>query len=328
MGDCYLVTGASGFVGSHLVRLLASQGVQVRAMVRDAKKAEALKPFDVEIAIADLQDPESLQQAMTGVRGVYHIASIFRQAGLPESVFHDVNAEGTRRLLEAAIAAGVERVIHCSTVGVLGHVETPPANELTPYRPGDMYQRSKMEGEKIALDYFRSGHMSGVVIRPAMIYGPGDDRTLKIFKMVARRRFFYIGDGQAFVHWIDVRDLVKAFVLAMEKPHLNGEIYIIAGEKAVPLQKMVETVAHYLNVPPPSLHLPVKPMQALGSFCEAVFTPLRLQPPIFRRRVDFFTKSRYFDASKAAKDLGFKPMRSFEEELADITHWYQANGYL
>jgi len=297
-------------------------------MVRDPKKAETLKPLNVEVAIADLQDPESLQQAMTGVRGVYHIASIFRQAGLPESVFHDVNAEGTRRLLEAAIAAGVERVIHCSTVGVLGHVETPPANELTPYNPGDMYQRSKMEGEKIALDYFRSGRMSGVVIRPAMIYGPGDDRTLKIFKMVARRRFFYIGDGQAFVHWIDVRDLVKAFVLAMEKSNLNGEIYIIAGERAVPLQKMVETVAQYLNVPPPSLHLPVRPMQTLGSFCEAVFTPLRLQPPIFRRRVDFFTKSRYFDASKASQDLGFKPMRSFEEELADITQWYQANGYL
>jgi nucleoside-diphosphate-sugar epimerase len=328
MGDCYLVTGASGFVGGHLVRLLAAQGLPVRAMVRDAAKAEALKPLGIEVVIADLQNPESLEQAMKGVRGIYHIASIFRQAGLPESVFHDVNAEGTRRLLEAAIAAGVERVIHCSTVGVLGHVETPPANELTPYNPGDMYQRSKMEGEKIALDYFRSGRISGVVIRPAMIYGPGDDRTLKIFKMIARRQFFYIGNGEAFVHWIDVRDLAKAFILAMEKSHLNGETYIIAGEKAVPLSRMVETVARYLQVPPPGLHLPVKPMQALGSLCEAIFTPLRLQPPIFRRRVDFFTKSRYFDASKAARDLGFRPTQPFEEELSDITQWYQNNGYL
>ncbi|MBN1270225.1 MAG: NAD-dependent epimerase/dehydratase family protein [Kiritimatiellae bacterium] len=328
MSNRVLVTGAGGFVGGHMVEHLVRQGQPVRAMVRDASRADALKKLDVEIVEADLRDAKSLVPAVEGVHGVYHIASLFRQAGFPESVFHDSNAEGTRRLLDAAIAAGVKRVIHCSTVGVLGNVANPPGTEETPYSPGDMYQRSKMEGEKIALDYFRSGRIGGVVIRPAMIYGPGDTRNLKLWRMVARKRFFYVGPGQCSVHFIDVRDLVRAFELAMQKENLNGEVYIIPGQKAVPLNVMVNLVADRLGVPRPWLHLPVKPMQWLGSLCEAVCTPLRIQPPIFRRRVDFYTKNRHFDGSKAARDLGFAPAKSFEEEIAEITDWYKEHGWL
>jgi len=324
-----LVSGASGFVGGHLVKLLSREGRRVRAMVRNPDKAVDLQQLPgVEIVVGDLRDPKSLQRAVSGVRRVYHIAALFRQAGFPDEVFYDVNREGTRRMLEAAIAAGVERFVHCSTVGVLGHIAEPPADENTPYNPGDVYQRSKMEGEKVALEYFREGRMRGVVIRPAMIYGPGDMRTLKLFRMVARRRFFYVGAGSAHVHFIDVRDLVRAFMAAMDRGHLNGEIYIIAGERALPLKEMVEMIAARLGVPPPRLHLPVKPMQWAGSLCEAVCTPLGIEPPLFRRRVDFFTKSRWFDASKARRDLDFRPSRTFEEELDDIIGWYREHGYL
>jgi len=326
--ELMLVTGASGFVGGHMVEYLVRRGKRVRAMVRDEKKADALKQHDVEVVVADLRDKDSLASAVKGVSGVYHIASLFRQAGFPESVFYDINAEGVRRLLDVSMAAGVKRFIHCATVGVLGHVAEPPANEETPYNPGDMYQRTKLEGEKIALAAFRSGKIPGVVIRPAMIYGPGDTRNLKLFRMIARRKFCYVGKGLCSVHFVDVRDLVAAFDLAMAKESLNGEIYIIAGEKAVPLTEMVELIARTLGVPPPRLHLPVKPMQWLGSVCEAVCRPLHVQPPIFRRRVDFFTKNRHFDASKAARDLGFKPAKRFEQEVVEITKWYREHGWL
>ncbi|MBU1692747.1 MAG: NAD-dependent epimerase/dehydratase family protein [Verrucomicrobia bacterium] len=327
-GQPVLVTGAGGFVGSRLVRELVSRGIPVRAMVRDLRKTGELQGLDIEMVQADMKDAASLARAVEGVGGVYHIAALFRQAGLPDAEFFDVNVEGTRRLLDASIAAGVRRFVHCSTVGVLGHVENPPADEQTPYNPGDVYQRSKMEGEKIALDYFRSGRLPGVVIRPAMIWGPGDTRTLKMFHMIARGRFFYVGRGMALVHFIDVRDLARAFVLAMEKTERSGEVYIIAGRQSLPLRSLAEAIAGRLAVLPPRLCLPVKPMQWLGSLCEAVCTPFGIQPPLYRRRVDFYTKSRSFNGAKADRELGFRPAKSLVEEVDDIIADYKARGWL
>lgn len=326
--ELMLVTGANGYVGKEVVEQLVAQGVPVRALVRDREKGKELERPGVEIVIGDLSDYESLRRATRGVYGVFHIAAIFRQAGLPESVFHDINAEGTRRVFDAAIEAGVRRVIHCSTGGVLGHIANPPGNENSPYNPGDMYQRTKLEGEKIAMDYYRSGKMRGVVIRPAMIYGPGDTRNLKLFKMIARKKFFYVGPGMKSVHFVDVRDLARAFLLAMEHEDRNAEIYHVPGERAVPLKTLVNFVADYLQVPRPWLHLPVKPIQLLGTVCEAICTPFRIQPPIYRRRVDFYTKNRDFDGSKAARELGYRPAKPFEDEVKEITDWYRAHSWL
>jgi nucleoside-diphosphate-sugar epimerase len=328
VGQKYLVTGAGGYLGSEVVKTLLAAGQSVRAMVRDRSAAQALRGLDVEIVEGDLRDMPSLKRAAAGIKGVHHIASIFRQANQTEEYFYDVNAEGTRRLLEASIEAGVSRFIHCSTGGVLGHIANPPGNENSPHNPGDMYQRSKLEGEKIALEYFQAERIKGLVIRPAMIYGPGDTRNLKLFRMIAKRRFFYVGKGRASVHFVDVRDLAKAFLLAMEKEHLNGGIYHIAGSRAAPLKEMVEIICRELGVPRPWLHLPVKPMQVLGSVCEAVCVPLKIQPPIFRRRVDFFTKDRNFDCSKAVKELGYAPAKSFEEEIKETIGWYRQQGWI
>lgn len=322
----YLVTGAAGFTGKNLVTHLRERGVAVRAMVRSESQAAPLTALGAEPVIADLTDEDSLKPAVEGVQGIYHIAAIFRQAGLPESVFQDVNAEGTRRLLHAAISAGVPRVVHCSTVGVLSHVANPPATEDAPYNPADMYQRSKMEGEKIALEHFRSGRIGGMVIRPAMIYGPGDTRTGKLFRMIRSGRFFYVGRGEMFVHFIDVRDLAAAFRLAMEHTEIQGEIVTIAGERAVPLKEWVNFVADEFGVKRPWLHLPVRPIQVAATICEAICTPLKIQPPLFRRRVDFYTKNRHFDTRKAAQLLTFKPARSFEDELRDIVAWYDTHN--
>ncbi len=322
-----LVTGAGGYVGGVLAADLLRRGERVRAMVRDHARAGDLERLGAEIVEADVRDPASLARAAAGCARVYHIAALFRQAGLPEHAYHEVNADGTRHMLEAAIAAGVRRFVHCSTGGVLGDIRHPPGTETSPYNPGDAYQRSKLAGELIAMDYFRSGRIRGVVIRPAMIYGPGDTRNLKMFRMIARRRFFYVGPCKH-VHFVDVRDLSRAFQLAMQREDLNAEVYIIAGERAVPLNVMAETIARLLDVPPPRWRLPARPLQCLGSLCEAVCAPFGIPPPLYRRRVDFFTKNRHFDASKAARDLGFRPARSFEDEVADIVRWYREHGWL
>ena len=324
----YLVTGAAGFVGSNLVRVLVEQGILVRAMVRPGGQKLEGDLTGVEIVEADFTDPDIYPEILKDITGVYHIAALFRQQGFPEDVFRRINAEGVKTLLDACVAAGIKRLIHCSTVGVLGHIEHPPADENTPYQPGDMYQQTKMEGELIALDYFKSGKIGGNVIRPGMVYGPGDMRTLKLFSMIAKGRFFYVGQGEATVHFVDVRDLARSFVLAMEHKDVNGEVFIIAGDTVMPLKDLAQMIADRCNVRKPWIKLPVKPMQMAGTLCEVICSPFGIEPPLYRRRVDFFTKDRSFKTEKAKRLLGFESKQGVGEELDDIIDWYRTNSYL
>lgn len=321
-----LVTGAAGFVGSNLTKELCEAGVAVKALVRKPEQAALVSSLGATPVMGDLTDVESLKEAVRGVSGVYHIAALFRQAAVTEERFHAVNVHGTKNILDVAVSAGVKRFIHCSTVGVHGHVQNPPANEESPFNPGDWYQETKAQGEELVYDYLKRGVIQGNIIRPAMIYGPGDERTLKLFKMLAKRRFFYVGPGNALVHFIDVRDLARAFISAMDREDVNCEKFIIGGETSLPLHSLVSIICALIGVPEPKLHLPVKPVQLLGTLCEAICTPFGINPPIYRRRVDFFTKDRNFDCSKSHKLLGFQPKQNLVQELIDILHSYTESG--
>jgi dihydroflavonol-4-reductase len=323
-----LVTGAAGFLGSEVVRQLRAEGRSVRGLVRSRSQVSELEKLGAEAVVADLKDPVALAKAVEGVSDIIHVAALFRQAGLPESEFFAVNVDGTRSLLESAIAANVSRFIHCSTVGVHGDIQNPPASESYPYSPGDMYQRSKTEGERLVLRYFSEGRIRGAVIRPSMIYGPHDLRTLKLFKMVANHRFFYIGAGDALVHFVDVRDVARGLKLALSHQDLNDEVFIIGGARALPLRTLISELCTILNVEEPWLRLPIKPLQWLGGLCELVCTPLRINPPIYRRRVDFYTKNRSFDCSKAQRLLGYVAAQDLHGELIDIVNSYIDAGLI
>lgn len=324
----YLVTGAGGFVGRYMVDHLLARGIRVRAMVRSPAQAEALRARVEEVVIADLQRPETLPAAVKGVAGIYHIAALFRQAGGPDTVFFDINARGVDLLMQAAIDAGVGRFILCSTNGVHSHIDHPPADETAPFNPSDTYQASKLEGEKIAMRHFAQGRIRGAVLRPAMIYGPGDERIGKMFRMIGKGRFFYIGKGQALTHWLDVRDLAQAFHLAMDHDEINAEAFLIAGRKYMTLKQSAEVIAAQLGVRPPWLHLPVVPMMWLAYLTEIICAPFGIEPPLFRRRVSFFLKHRAFDISKARRLLGYEPAQDFAGEVADIIADYRARGLL
>lgn len=324
----YLVTGAAGFVGRHLVEHLARHGVRVRAMVRSIRQAEALRPLVEDVVVADLMRPETLPLALDGIAGVYHIAALFRQEGVEDSVFRAVNAEGVRHMLDAAIAAGTPRFVHCSTNGVHSHVPDPPADESAPFNPGDVYQETKLEGERIAMAYFEAGRIGGVVLRPTMIWGPGDQRTLKLFRMIAKQRFFYVGAGEALTHWVDVRDLAEAFRLAMMNEAVNAEAFLIGGRDFLPLRENTREISTQLGVPAPWIKIPVWPMMKLAHACEIVCKPIGVEPPLFRRRVSFFIKNRAYDISKAERMLGYSPAQDLAGEVRDIIAAYRANGDL
>ena len=323
-----LVTGAGGFTGGALARHLAKQGTAVRGTVRPGAAAASLHAAGIEVVAADIRDADSVRRAVAGCTHVYHIAALFRRAGMPDSEYQRVNAEGTRHLLDAAIAAGVKRFVHCSTIGVCGHIEQPPADETLPYNPGDIYQVTKMEGEKLALEYFRDGRLYGVVVRPASIYGPGDLRLLKLFKMIGRRRFVVIGNGRPTFHTVFIDDLVQGFVLAMQQDVPSGEVFIVAGEEPVALNDLFSTIAQTLDVSPPRLRVPAWPVQLLGTVVEKVCIPLGIEPPIYRRRVDFFTKNRAFSIDKAKRMLGYEPHVDLSEGIRRTAAWYRDEGLL
>lgn len=318
-----LVTGATGFTGGHLARALKARGYEVRAMVRAPAAARSLSAEGITIVSGDLARPESLPHAVKDIDVVYNIAALYRQAGLRDSVYYQVNATAVGQLIEASASAGVRRVVHCSTVGVHGDIEHPPAGEDAPLRPGDVYQESKLEGERIARQAATRTGMQLSIARPSGIYGPGDRRLLKLFRGVARRKFVILGDGEIFYHLTYIDDLVEGFRLCGEVPQAAGQTYILAGGEVPTLNEFTKLIAADANVPPPTLHLPVWPFWLAGAACEAVCAPFGIEPPLYRRRVDFFTKSRAFDISKARAEIGYRPSVDLREGIRRTLAWYR-----
>ena len=328
-GKKILVTGAAGFVGSHLARRLLEDGADVSIFVR--RRTPEVEEFELAGArciLGDLRDREAVFAAVKGIDVVFHIAALFRQAKHSEEIYHQVNVEGVRHVLDAAEHHGVKRVVHCSTVGVHSHIPKPPADEDEPFRPADIYQETKCEGEKLARTYFDSGRVKGTIIRPAMIWGEGDRRMLKLYRGVKQRKFPVIGSGKTLTHWIYVHDLVEAFILAAHKEEAIGKTYIIAGQEPVSIADLVQVIADTAGVKPLPLRIPAGPVQMLGTLTECVCRPFGVEPPIYRRRVDFFTKDRCFNTKRAREDLGFKPKYSVRTEIERIYRWYEENGWL
>jgi dihydroflavonol-4-reductase len=324
-----LVTGATGFTGGHLARALVAAGDTVSALARTQGEAsEALAAAGVSLVFGDLRDPAALRRATTGVDVVYHIAAIYRQAGLPDSEYRTVNAEAVRMLIEIAARNRVTRVVHCSTVGVHGDVERPPADEDAPLRPGDVYQQTKLAGEQIAREAASRAGVEMTVVRPSGIYGPGDRRLLRLFRGVARRRWLTLGSGDIFYHLTFVDDLVDGFRLCATHPAAANRTYILAGGEVTTLNELVAIVADEAGVPPPRLHLPVWPFHAAARACEAICRPLGIEPPLHRRRVDFFTKSRAFDITRARTEIGYAPRVSLRQGIRRTLAWYREHGWI
>lgn len=322
-----LVTGATGFTGGNLARRLAARGEHVRALVRDAGKAQELSAAGIEVQVGQLTSLNDVIAAARGCDQIHHIAAVFRTAGHPDSYYREVNVGGTEHVLEAARRLDCERVVHCSTGGVHGHIAEPPASETYRFAPGDIYQRTKLEGELAATAAARRGQRV-TIVRPGPIYGEGDLRFLKLYRAVARGAFVMIGSGAPKLHLVHIDDLVDGIILCSISEAALGEPFILAGPQAPTLNEIVRHIAHSLGVPEPRWRIPVWPVKAAALLCESVCVPLRIDPPLYRRRVAFFTHHREFDCVKAATLLGYQPKVTPAEGIARTAEWYRAAGYL
>lgn len=324
-----LVTGAAGFVGQVLTRSLATRGYRVRGLVRREAQRGPLEAIGAEAMVGDVRDRDTIRRALAGTQAVFHLSSLFRHPDATDTEYREVHVDATRSLIEESATVGVRRFIHCSTVGVHGHVALPgPATEDAPFNPGDAYQRTKLEGELAARETAERIGLPLTVIRPAPTYGPGDERLLKLIGGVARRRFVLLGSGAPRLHLIYVDDLVEGYRLAAENPCAIGRTYILAGDDAPTLNELVRRIAEVARVPPPRWRLPVWPFLAAGAVCEAVCAPLGVKPPIYRRRVRFFTNNRWFDSARARAELGFTPHVGLAEGLGRTLQSYRELGWI
>jgi nucleoside-diphosphate-sugar epimerase len=323
-----LVTGGTGFTGGHLCERLARTGYAVKALVRNPSRCSSLSLWGVELVAGDLRDLESLERATRGVAVVYHMAALFRPENVSRKEMWETNVQGTRNILEAAVKAGVQRFVHCSTVGVHGEIKNPPGNEETPYGPGDHYQESKTEGERLVLQYRNQGRLPIVIFRPGGIYGPRDLRFLKLIKGIKTKKFVMLGSGEVNYQMIYIDDLIDGILLCGTRKGAVGNTYILTGETAVTLNHLVRVIAEVLGVRPTRLRFPVTPVYVAGFLCELLCKPLGINPPLYRRRVDFFRKTRSFDISKAKRELGFKPKVELKCGIRRTTDWYRENAYL
>jgi len=326
-----LVTGATGFTGGALAkRLLKDSKNEVRVLVRNEEKAKWLKDLGAEVIVGDITDRDAVFKAVKDTDKVFHIAAAYREAGKDDSYYWNINYNGSINIFDACLEYNVKRLVHTSTIGIISSVKNPPANEEEPYSPGDVYQNSKCEAEKEAIRYAREKKLPVSVVRPAAIYGPGDFRMLKMFKMIAEKRWVFFGNGKANLHMVYIDDLIDGFLLCSEKEEAIGEVFIIGGEKYVTLNELASLIANEFKVKPPSIHLPYKPMEALAVIVEIIWKLLKIkkQPPIYKRRVSFFKKNRAFSIEKAKKLLGYQPKIDLVTGIHLTAEWYIQNGYI
>lgn len=324
-----LVTGGTGFTGSHLAKRLLENGDDV--VVLDQKVGlygDRLSDAGADVVLGSVTNSETVSSVTVDVDVVYHLAAMFRDVDAPKQEYWNVNVGGTRNVLEAAEKHDVHRVVYCSTQGVHGHVDNPPGDENTPIEPEDYYQKTKYEGELVCQEFMDRG-LDIAIVRPTAIYGPGDPgRWLMLFKMARTGRFLMFGDGKTTYHPVYIDNLVDLFRLAAEKPEAVGKTYIGGDEQYYTLNEIVRMVGEAIDVRVRIHHLPFWPLWLASAAVEYACKPFPFDPPLFRRRADWFRQVRAFSINKAREELGYRPEVGLSEGLRITARWYRENGFL
>ena len=324
-----LVTGGTGFTGKALVRRMLDRGHAVVALDhQEGYRSQDLRDWGAELVIGSVTDRETVRRCMQGVDVVHHVAAAFRELSVPRRHYHDVNVEGTSIVLEAARAEGVRKFVYCSTCGVHGNVDDPPGGEDAPIQPADYYQQTKYEAEPLVSAYLAKG-LKTTTLRPAAIYGPGDPgRFYMIFHQLERGWFPMIGNGKVLYHPLYIDNFLDAFELAMDESKGLGEAYLIADEEYVTIEALVRRAAAAMGVEPRFRRLPAWPIVAIGHVVETICRPLRIEPPIHPRRVDWYRQTRAFRIDKARNELDYRPRVGLDEGLRRACAWYRQEGML
>jgi len=321
------ITGATGFVGGALVRALAQDGAEVHALARSVSARGVLDGIPIIWHEGDITIPQTLSGVFEGADWIIHAAGLLGKFGVSEQVYQRSNVEGTRNVLEAALAsASRARVLHVSSPGVLGPTTREPVAEDAPYFPSNPYERSKTTAEQVARDFAKGG-LDVLIARPGFIYGPGDRHVLGVFKAIRSGHFFYIDGGRHFCHPTFIADAVAGMLMCLRRGR-RGEAYHIVGPSPVTFRTMGETIATALGVGAPWLSLPRWLATSIAIGAEMLGSVLGRTPPLTRTGVAFFSEDRVFSRQKAGDELGYAPQHDLAMGASGTVAWYREHGWL
>jgi dihydroflavonol-4-reductase len=323
------VTGATGFVGSHVARALAEQGASLRLLVRASSNTKNITELKADLVTGDLRDPASLQKAISGCDTLFHVAADYRLWVRDPEDMYRANVEGTRALLEAARKSGVRRVVYTSSVATMGFTSNAqPANEQSPVSLDNMigpYKRSKFMAEQVAVEAAKSG-IDVVIVNPTTPVGDRDIKPTPTGRIVVdflKKKFpAYVDTG---LNLVDVTECARGHIAALEKGRC-GERYILGGENLT-LKQILDKLAAITGLPSPSMRVPYVLALATGVVDEIVTGRIRGREP--RATIDAVRMGRkkmFVSSAKAELELGWKVV-PVENALRRAADWFRANGY-
>ena len=323
-----LITGATGFLGGNLTRRLLADHAPVRILARDAAAAQPLVEQGAELSPGAITDRAALRRALDGVTHVYHLAGKLFIPGTPASEYRATHVEGTRLLLDCCEETGtVARFVHCSTTGVLGATGNQSADETAAYQPTNVYEATKMGAERLVRAHIAEG-FPAVIVRPGLVYGPGDLHLLGFFRAIERGLFRPIGHAPIWVHPIYIADMTEALAQCGHDPRAVGECFHIAGREPATLETLAATIAASLGLTLPRGRSPLAAASALALAGDLLPASMRTLAPLTRSRLDFLTHSRRYVVEKAQRLLDFTAATELPDGIARTTAWYRQEGYL
>lgn len=325
-----LVTGAAGFLGGHLVDMLLERGDDVRAMVRPVEDSSRLRTLkNVEVVYGDLTDVESLRQAVQGVQRVYNIAAKTGPWGL-EEVYHAINVRGLADLINASMDAGVQRIVHASSITVYGHNLHGIVTEDHPYHAEDNpYSRTKIAGEKLIASLVKDRGAPVVIVRPGWIYGPRDNASFgRYLSMIESGKLFFFGSGKNIVSPVYVRDVAQGVIKAGDAgDEVIGRAYTITNDQRVTQEEYLNTIADALHVKHISLRVPFSFLYLAGRSAELLWQAMGRRnaapPPLSTYGVTLQGRDQIFSIDKARKELGYAPEYDIKRGVEEGVRWYQ-----
>ncbi len=324
-----LVTGASGFIGGRFVeRLAAEEGVRVRAMIRNMKRAERLQKLQLEIVKADLLDLSSLREAMDACDLVFHCAALVRETG-DRNEFYQINVKGTENILKASGDTGIKRFIHFSSVAVYGMDPPDRADETTPYQPcGNLYCDTKIAAEKAVWAAYQEARLPVVILRPANVYGPRSNPwTVRPIKLINSGQMMLINGGTGLCNYVYIDNLLDATLSATKRDQSVGQVYLITDGTAVTWKEFFGYYARMAGKP----NIRSGPewlAKAIGLGMEITSKLTGRPPKITREAVRYLTRQAHFSIEKARRELGYQPRISLEEGMKLTEQWLREAGYL
>ncbi|MEM5814744.1 MAG: NAD-dependent epimerase/dehydratase family protein [Candidatus Aenigmatarchaeota archaeon] len=336
-----LVTGGTGFIGGHLVERLVGKGEDVRCLVKRDSNTKRLKELGAEITYGDIRDVNSIKSAMENVERVYHLAALARMyANLTPRDYTEVNVKGTANVLEACRGADVEHVVYTSSTEAVGpSPDGKPLTEQSPCRPQTIYGESKLGGEIACKEYAEKYNLPITIIRPPMIYGPGNVLHLsRLFKVVRRGFYPIVGSGNSLMEFCYVGNQVQGIILAGEEKKAIGQTYFISDERPYTITEILNTIAEAEGVKLRIIRMPSAVGYAIGALVEGAGKVLPVWPfkiretgrPTFSRNtVRWTTRNTWFvSTEKAKKELGYRPETPLKEGVRKTVEWYKSIGAL